>query len=140
MLNTLKAQAKLVDGGLKFEGTAGENYKVDIDYSKPHEGGGGTTSLELFLTSLCSCLAATLTAMLQHYDKQVDELEIIADGIRQQRHPRIFETINIIVKVKTPDASREEVEKALEAAHSKICPVSAMIKGNVETNYTLELS
>ncbi len=85
-------------------------------------------------------MAATLTAMLEHHGKTVDELSVSADGTRQQRHPRIFETIDMVVRVKSPDASREEVEKTLEAAHSKICPISGMIKGNVALNFTLELN
>ena len=139
MLENLKASVKLEEGGLKFEGTSGDNYKVKIDYSKPHGEGDGTTSLELFLTSLCACLSATLTAMLQHYGHQIDELSISADGTRRQRHPRSFEVIDMLVKVKT-SASEKEVQDALSAAHSKICPVSALVKGNVEINYTLELS
>ena len=138
-LDNLKAKVEMIEG-LKFEGTAGESYKIDIDYSKPHGEGEGTSSLELFLTSLCACMSATLAAMLRHYDKQVDELSISADGTRQIRHPRKFETIVLDVKVKSPDATREEVEKALEAADAKICPVSGMIKGNVELKYNLQFN
>lgn len=136
MVRNLKAQAELTDGGMRFECTAGDSYKIDIDYSGS---GRGTTSLEVFLSSLCSCLAATFAAMIQRDGTKIDELVVSADGSRRQRHPRSFEIIDIDVKIKSPGADREYIEKALEAAHVKICPVSAMISGNVQVNYNLML-
>ena len=135
MIGSLKAQAKLADEGTRFECTAGESYKIDIDYSAS---GKGTTSLEVFLSSLCSCLAATLAAMLQRDGTRIEELIISAQGTRQQRHPRIFETIDVSVRVKSPNAKKEDVERALEAAHVKICPVSAMISEKVDVSYNLQ--
>jgi putative redox protein len=139
MSSNVVAQARFLDKSMKFECTAGENYKINIDYTQQPGSDKATTSLELFLTSLCSCMAATLTAMLQKDGKKIDELVISAQGTRRQSHPKSFESIDVLVKVKSPDAEREYIEKALMAAHTKICPVSSMIKGNTEIVFELEI-
>ena len=140
MSSNIVAQAKFVDKDMKFECRAGENYKINIDYTQPKGSDKATTSLELLLCSLCSCLAATLTAMIQKGGKKIDELSISAQGTKRLSHPKSFETIEVLVKVKSPDANRDYIEKALIAAHTKICPVSAMIKGNADVSYELEVN
>lgn len=135
----LKAQADLIDDKMKFECTAGEGHKIVSDYTPPLGCGEGPTSLELFLSSFCSCLGGTLAVLLRHQGNTVDAISVRAQAERRKEHPTCFESIEFFCNVKTPDASREEVLKVIALAEKSVCPVAAMVKGNVELKFNLEM-
>jgi putative redox protein len=136
---TLNANAKLIDNKMKFECTAGGEYKIVTDYMPPYGSGQGPTSLELFLASLCSCLGGTFAVLLRQAGKKVDGIFVSAHGKRREEHPTCFESICITAKIKSADAQQEDIKKALELAEQSICPVAAMIKGNVLLSIEAEL-
>ena len=139
-MNTLlKAKADLADDKMKFECTAGESYKVTTDFVPPLGSGQGPTSLELFLSSLCSCMGGTLAVLLRHQGKEVKAVSVEAQGRRRIEHPTCFEEIKVDAKIKSPDTSEEEALKVLGLAEQSICPVAAMLKGNIELSFSIEL-
>jgi len=135
----LNATATLTDGQMKFECTAGDGYKIVTDYPAPHGSGGGPTSLELFLASLCSCLGGTLAVLLRQAGKTVDAVTVSARGERRKEHPTCFERIELTAKINAPDAQSEDVAKALKLAETCICPVAAMVKNTVALDMRAEL-
>jgi putative redox protein len=63
--------------------------------------------------------------------KSVQGLEMNATGIRREQHPTCFSTITLNLVLKSADFTEAELEKAIGLADEKLCPVYAMIKGNV---------
>ncbi len=47
-------------------------------------------------------------------------------------HPKAFETIDVFLTIESPDVTEDEVRRAIETAEGKICPVVAMVRGNVQ--------
>lgn len=135
----LKAQANLIDDKMKFECIAGESHKIVTDYTPPVGCGEGPTSLELFLSSFCSCVGGTLAVLFRQQGKAVNEISVRAQGERRTEHPTCFEAIEFFCKVKSPDVSKEDVQKALALAENKFCPVAAMLQGNVDLTFNVEL-
>lgn len=135
---TLHANAKLIDNKMKFECTAGE-YRIVTDYTPPYGSGQGPTSLELFLAALCSCLGGTLAVLIRQAGKKLDGITVSADGKRREEPPTCFESICINAKIKSSDTQQEDIKKAVELAEQNICPVAAMIKGNVSLSIEVEL-
>ena len=53
-------------------------------------------------------------------------------GKAADRHPTSFERIGIEFAMSSPDAAPADLQKAVAMAEGTICPVWAMLKGNVE--------
>lgn len=132
MGNMVKATAELLNGRMMFKTAAGNNPEVIADYIPPLGDGKGYMPLELFLMSLSSCLGGALSALLRKTGKNIEALSISAEGVRREQHPTSFESITLDIRVKSQDITEEDVKKAVELSETTICPVWAMIKGNVE--------
>jgi putative redox protein len=53
-------------------------------------------------------------------------------GVRRTEHPTSFSSIKVEYYIKSPDVKTSDAEKAIALSEQSICPVWAMIKGNVE--------
>jgi putative redox protein len=138
MGHVLEASVELKNGRMMFEGESG-GHTVMTDYIPPHGDGQGFMPLQLFLVSLASCLGGTITFLAKTMNKEVKELLIGATGTRREQHPLCFETIALSARVVSADMDDETMQKILESAEEKICPVMAMIKGNVKITTTYQI-
>lgn len=139
MANILNASVELIGDRMKFKGVAGSNPEIITDYIPPLGEGEGYMPLELFLVSLSTCLGGAVAALIRKTRKSLEALSISAEGVRRETHPTSFEKITLSIRVKSPDATKQDIEKVLEMAEP-ICPVLAMIKGNVEVTTEVEVS
>ncbi len=138
MSHELEASVELKNGRMMFEGEAG-GHTVMTDYIPPHGDGQGFMPLQLFLVSLASCLGATITFLAKTMNKEVKNLSIGATGTRKEQHPMGFESIALNARVISGDMDDETMQKILASAEEKICPVMAMIKGNVKVSTTYQI-
>jgi putative redox protein len=137
MGNILSASAELINDKMKFRCTAGNNPQVITDYIPPMGDGEGYMPLELFLASLSACLGGAVALMLLKMQKSIERLSISAEGIRREQHPTSFEKITLHLYVESSNAVKDDIEKSLRMAEP-ICPILAMIKGNVEVVTEIE--
>ena len=128
----LETSTKLVNGKIRFSGTARTNPEVHMDYFPPAGDGEGYTGLEMLLLSLSGCSATAVTVLLRKMNKTVSGLTVDATGTRQETAPLAFHRIDLDFNLTSPDASPEDLEKAIKLAEANVCPVWAMLKGNVE--------
>jgi len=135
----LNASIKLVNNKLHFIGSVGDNVPISIDYIAPLGDDLGYTSLELLLLSLSSCLGSAMLTFLRRMNKTIILFEINSTGLRREDHPTGFKSIQINITLKSPDITGEDLNKVINLAEEKYCPVWSMIKGNttVETLYTI---
>ncbi len=124
------ASIRLINDKLHFAGSAGDNDLISIDYISPLGDNMGYTSLELLLLSLSSCLGSVLLTLLRRMNKNIEEFDIQANGIRNEEHPTGFSLITLNIKVVSHDITEEDMEKVIPLAEDKYCPVWSMIKGN----------
>ena len=129
---TLSATVTLVNGKLHFIGKAGTNEPISIDYTPPLGDNLGYTSLELLLMSLASCIGSAVLVLLRKMGKSIQGLEISSTGIRREQHPTCFSTITLDLVLRSADVTDAELEKVIGLSDEKLCPVYAMIKGNVD--------
>ena len=134
----LNINLSLVNEKLHFIGNAGAGETISIDYTPPYGDNLGFTSLEIFLFSLASCYASSQLAVLRQMKKSIKGLDVSAKGFRRSEHPTCFESIILNFTLKSPDISRDEFERACKISEGTLCPVYAMIKGNV--NVTTEFT
>jgi putative redox protein len=133
----LSSTIKLVNDKLQFIGFVGDNAPVSIDYIAPLGDDQGYTSLELLLLSLSSCIGSAILTLLRKMRKTITKCEIQATGLRREEHPTGFKSICMEIDLKSKDVTAEDMNKVIDMAEDKYCPVWAMIKGNtrVEINY-----
>lgn len=126
-----KTSTTLINQGIKFSSSAQGKPEVITDYIPPLGDGKSTTPLELFLISLSACAGGAIASLLRNMGKTVTNFDISAHGQRRAEHPTSFEKITLYITLKSPDATLEDLQKAVAISEEKICPVWAMIKGNV---------
>ncbi|MDC7234311.1 MAG: OsmC family protein [Spirochaetales bacterium] len=130
--NQLSAKIRLKDSHVQFECVVEGQQPVMVDYFPPLGNRKGSTSLELLLFSLSSCLGTTFCAVARgRMKKQIDSLVIHSEGDRKEGHPASFKTIRLFLRIDSPDMNAEEAASVLSAAEESLCPVADMIRGNV---------
>ena len=128
----LNSSIKLINGKLHFNAHVEGNEPISIDYTPPLGDNLGYTSLELLLLSLSSCVGSAVLIFLRKMKKNITGCEINAQGIRRAEHPTCFKNIVLMINLKSSDTSVDDLEKVINLAEDKYCPVWAMLKGNVE--------
>ena len=138
--NTLTVKLQTLDDKTRFAATARENPEIFIDYFPPVGTGNGYTSLEIFMISFGSCISSTLMTLLRYrMKKPVSGVTVVVNGRVREEHPRALEYILLTMKIKANDLSEAEVQAALKLAEDTMCPVWAMIKGNVTVEVKTEI-
>lgn len=137
MSNFLEAKIQLLNEGVKFKSTVEGKPEIITDYLPPYGDGLSVLPLELFLISFGTCAGGVITPVLRKMGKQVQDFQMTIQGKRREEHPLCFEEIKLIISVTSIDVTEEDLKKAVKIAEEKICPVWAMIKGNVIVTYEL---
>lgn len=130
-----------VNDNVKFEAAARQNQSISVDYFPPIGSGEGYTSLELLMISFTSCISSTLLTVLRAFKhKNVISLKAGTRGFVREEHPKALTEMQLELIFLTPDAEQEDIESALALAENKLCPVWAMLKGNVKitVSYSIE--
>jgi len=122
-------------GNTVLKGKGHTGHEVQIDYIPPFGGDDGIMPLELLLISLAGCSCHAVLFLLRKMGKTVDGFEVHATGQRRDEHPTVFTGIELQLKLKGSTLDAAAVEKAITFAEEKICPVWAMLKGNVPVSW-----
>jgi len=136
----LEVSLQTINEHVKFSAKARSNPEVIIDYFPPFGNGEGYTSLELLLFSFASCVSSTLAIILRSkMQRNVSSIKATAKGNVREEHPKALSKIHLELLIKSEDTQDSDVQKTLVALEDKLCPVWAMIKGNVEieTNFSI---
>jgi len=110
-------------------------HEVQIDYIPPFGGEDGLMPMELLLISLAGCSCHTVMFLLKKMGKTVEDFKIDAVGQRRDEHPTVFTAIELQLSLKGDTLDAPSVEKAITMAEEKLCPVWAMLKGNVPVSW-----
>lgn len=136
----IETNIKLINEGIKMEATSRENPAITLDYFPPYGHAEGYTPLELVLISFAACTGTTVLTMLRGRQKRtITGLTAESKGYQRDRHPKTFDKIELHLTLTSPDLLDEELKEALAVAEEKLCPVWALLKGNVETDVTFEI-
>ena len=128
----LNSTIELVNNRLHFNAIVDGNEPISIDYTPPLGDNLGYTSLELFLLSLSSCVGSAVLTFLRKMKKNITGCQIKGKGYRREDHPTCFKKIILTIELRSTDTTDDDVQKVINLAEDKYCPVWAMVKGNVE--------
>jgi putative redox protein len=124
---------------VRFSGSARSLPAVCADYFPPLGDGEGYTGLELLLLSLAVCSATSVVSLLRRMKKTISAFRVNAAGTRRSEHPTSFERIRLEFILTSADAAAADLQKAVQMSEASLCPVWAMLKGNVEIACELKL-
>lgn len=131
MNNLLEVTVDMANPRMQYTSSLRNLPTIKMDYIPPFGDGDGYLPLELMLMSLATCSGSAVAAMLRKMGKTVADMHVTATGERRSEHPLSFHTITLNFTLSSPDASTIEMEKAIALSEESICPVWAMLKGNV---------
>ena len=126
-------------GGMHFVGESETRHLLHLDSAPQDLPSSGPTPMEAVLQSAAICSAMDVATILTKRHKQITAFDLEAQGVRQEKFPRIFTAIHILYKVAGPNITQEEVEKAVRLSHETYCSVLNMLKPTVEISYTVEV-
>ncbi len=125
--------------GLRFSVTARE-HTIVTDYPlQPGVTGAGMKPLEMLLSSLSTCAGGAVMVLLRKGKYAASGLRVSTRGVRQDQHPTVFTDITLDFEVSGTDLRPEDMSRVLLQAEA-ICPVWAMLKGNVRIASTIRIA
>ena len=140
-MDILTVKLQSLDDKAMFGATARDNPQIVVDYFPPVGTGQGYTSLELLMASFGSCVSTTLLTLLRHrMQKTVEGITTHVLGEVRDNHPKALARMNVTLEIKAKDLSEPEVRQALKVAEDTVCPVWAMLKGNVEIDISIKIN
>jgi len=125
--------------------TNGMAFKAHIDGhtvltdSTPDDGGNdeGPSPKRLMLASLAGCTGIDIVSILNKMKVPFSKFSIDIDAGLTEDHPRIYNDVKIIYKIKIADTDKPKMEKAVKLSEEKYCGVSAMFRSFAKVGHEI---
>ena len=132
------ASAALAEG-MHFVGDVG-GIRIDLDAEEGFGGrGAGTQPMRLLLLGMAGCTAMDVLSILRKKRQQVSGLEVEVQGNRVGEHPRVYDRVEIIYRVRGKGVDPKAVERAIELSETRYCPAIAMLEKAAEITNRYEI-
>lgn len=111
--------------GLAFESEV-DGHKLYMDAMA--ESGGKNTGPRpkpLMMVALAGCTGMDVVSILAKMRQEVESFSVEVEGDVTEEHPKRFQGMKVIYRLKGKDLDREKVEKAVNLSKDRYCGVSA---------------
>ena len=103
-----------------------DGHKIYMDTSPEHGGKNlGARPKPLMMVALAGCTGMDVAAILKKMREEIKELTVEVEGEISEEHPKKFEGMKVIFRVKGKGVSRKNVEKAVNLSSTRYCGVAA---------------
>jgi len=110
--------------GMRFEITTGSGHKLAIDDA---EGDSAPRPAELLLAAQAGCTALDVASILAKKRQSFTSYEVsVAGDQREDRHPHVYQRIDIVHAFEGPELEVTAVRRAIELSATRYCTASAM--------------
>jgi len=110
---------------LAFEAEV-DGHKVYMDSSMEHGGKNtGPRPKPLMMVALAGCTGMDVAAILKKMKVEPETFSVEIEGDVTEEHPKRFEGMKIIYRLKGKNINRKHVEKAVDLSNTRYCGVSA---------------
>lgn len=126
--------------GMHFAGDI-DGFRVDLDAEEGVGGkGAGAQPLRLLLLGMAGCTAMDVVSILRKKRQEVGGLEVEVRGSRVNEHPKVYDRIEVVYRVRGKGVEPKAVERAIELSETRYCPAIAMIGrvAEVTSRYEIE--
>ncbi|HZK83994.1 MAG TPA: OsmC family protein [Desulfosporosinus sp.] len=129
------------EGNMKFVGTDDSGFKIPMDASEVYGGKNeGVRPMELMLMSLGGCTGIELGHILNKMRVVYDRLDIEVTGNRVEEHPKVFNDIQVVYRLRGKNIPADKVNKALQMAEQVYCSASNMVNKSAKITYAIEIN
>ena len=111
--------------GMHFIGDI-DGFRIDTDENYGGAG-SGLQPLRLVLLGLAACTAMDVISILRKKRQRVSGLDVEARGSRVYEHPKVYDAIEVIYRVRGKGVEPKAVERAIELSETRYCPAMAMV-------------
>lgn len=112
------------EAGMRFAITTGSGHTVAIDDA---EGDSAPRPAELLLAAQAGCTALDVASILAKKRQSFGSYAVAVSGDqREDRHPHVFERIDIVHEFEGADLDVTAVRRAIELSATRYCTASAM--------------
>jgi putative redox protein len=134
MKETIKAQWL---NDLSFE-TEVDGHKIYMDTAEEHGGKNlGPRPKLMMMVALAGCTGMDVAAILKKMRENLEDLSVEVEGNVTEEHPKRFDGMKVIYRVKGKGINRKNVEKAVSLSSKKYCGVSANYKEAFDITYEI---
>jgi putative redox protein len=134
MKETIKAQWL---NDLSFE-TEVDGHKIYMDTAEEHGGKNlGPRPKLMMMVALAGCTGMDVAAILKKMRENLEDLSVEVEGNVTEEHPKRFDGMKVIYRVKGKGINRKNVEKAVALSSEKYCGVSANYKEAFDITYEI---
>ena len=103
-----------------------DGHKLYLDTALEHGGKNmGPRPKLLMMVALAGCTAMDVVSILKKMRIEVDEFNVTVEGELAEEHPKKYEGMKVIFRLKGKDIPLAQVEKAVNLSSTKYCGVSA---------------
>lgn len=103
-----------------------DGHKLYLDTALEHGGKNmGPRPKLLMMVALAGCTAMDVVSILNKMRIEVDEFSVAVEGELAEEHPKKYEAMKVIFRLKGNDIPLAQVEKAVNLSSTKYCGVSA---------------
>ena len=134
-----RASVSLAEG-MHFVGEV-DRYRFDLDAREEVGGrGAGADPIHLLLLGLSGCTGMDVISILRKKRQQVSGLRVEVQGTRVDEHPKIYNYIEVLYRVRGKDVDPKAVERSIELSKTRYCPAMAMLgkTAKITTHYEIE--
>ena len=110
---------------LSFE-TEVDGHKIYLDSSAEHGGKNmGPRPKLMMLVALAGCTGMDVASLLKKMRMEIEEMTVEVIGDVAEEHPKKFEGMKVIFRIKGKNISIKNVKKAVDLSRTKYCGVTA---------------
>lgn len=126
---------------VRFIGESDTGHAITMD-GPPTLGGtnAGPRPMEMVLLGLGGCSALDVVNILRRGRRTVEDCRAEIEAERAETDPRVFTRIHLHFVVRSPDATRDFVERAVRLSAEKYCSVALMLASTAEISHSAELA
>ena len=138
-MRTMNVELRRVNRAVHFEASNGEGCVVSVD-GTPALGGEnlGFRPMQLALAALASCASMDVGPILAKQRQELRDIRVTAAGERGEGEPSPFLAVNLHFDL-YGRLDEKKVRRALDLAVHKYCSVGAMLRGNVDISWSVEI-
>lgn len=123
-----------------FIGESGSGHTITMDGS-PDVGGRNLAArpMEMVLIGMGGCTAIDVASMLKKQRQDVRDIIVELEAERADEHPKVFNQVKLIYRVRGKKLNRALVERAVALSDEKYCSATAMIRKSANVTHQIVL-
>ena len=132
----MKAKIKWLESQI-IVGESGTGHSVVMDTIDSNK---GVSPMEMLLLGVGGCTSIDVLSILKKSKQDITDFEVRVEAEREEKHPRIFQEVNIHYIIKGRKISESHIERAIKLSTEKYCGASITLsRSGTKMKYTHEI-